>query len=158
MHHPKDYTHSFPSISRPNEEFQLPGWAGGARTVGIFHPVMLARVINCALPWDQWTCHLGIVHLYISPPLHTHTLFAPLILLLCVSGPGWSGGPPMHPAEWTDPLTVTNWWLLLQGSDLYASWRVPREDREIRQLCETRRGLHGPHLYAGFIRVWMQMM
>lgn len=67
---------SFPSIARPNEEFQLPGRAGDARTVGIFHPVMLARVINCALPWDQWACHLSIEPLYISLTqslTHTHT-------------------------------------------------------------------------------------
>lgn len=88
------YTHSFPSISRPNEEFQLPGWAGSARTVGIFHPVMLARVINCALPWDQWTCHLGIVHLYISPPLHTHTLCPAHPPLVCVRT--WVVWRPTH--------------------------------------------------------------
>lgn len=67
---PKSNTHTLfhplSSTARANEEFQLPGWAGDVRTVGIFHPVMLARVINCALPWDQWACHLGIVRLYIS--------------------------------------------------------------------------------------------
>ncbi len=52
MYQPKYDTvsHTLSSIARSNEEFQLPGWAGDARTVGIFHPVMLARVINCALP------------------------------------------------------------------------------------------------------------
>ncbi len=51
------------------------------------------------------------IHLLNPTPFtltHTHTQTLVPAHPLGVSGPGWSGRPPMHPAEWTDPLTVTN--------------------------------------------------